>query len=78
MDTNIAPLLLRDREVCCLLDISRALFWQMVADGRFGPLAVKMGRCKRWRRNDVERWVAAGLPERAVFVAAIVSEGAGP
>ena len=65
---EMAPLLLKDRDIAALLNISRATFWTMIRDGRFGPLPVKMGRCKRWKRSDVELWCEWGLPDRAVFV----------
>ncbi|MDH4203551.1 MAG: helix-turn-helix domain-containing protein [Phycisphaerae bacterium] len=70
-------LLLKDSDVAALLNISRAMFWKMVADGRFGPMALSMGRSKRWRRSDVELYVRWGLPERAVFVQRLESEATG-
>ena len=68
-------LLLKDVDVAALLNISRAKVWEMDSKGTLGPMAFSVGgRSKRWRRSDVEKYVAWGLPERAVFVQRLEQE----
>jgi excisionase family DNA binding protein len=55
----VAALLIDDRAAAELLGISRAHLHRLRAAGQFIP-AVKIGRCLRFRRADVESFVAAG------------------
>lgn len=50
-----------------LLGISRAQLWKLHAAGKV-PLPVRLGsRAPRWRRDELERWLAAGCPTREVW-----------
>ena len=50
--------LLRLREVCRLLAVSRSTIYQWVADGRF-PRPLRLSeRSVRWRFSDIESWRA--------------------
>jgi excisionase family DNA binding protein len=51
------PLLLRVSEVAALLSIGRSLAYQMITDGTLP--SVRLGRCRRVPRADLERWIAA-------------------
>ena len=51
-------------EAAKLLSISRALLYQMHADGRLGPLVHKLGRRSLLVREELQRWVAQGMPPR--------------
>lgn len=46
------------------LGISRALFYEMAADGRLGPMPIAFGRRRVWRSAELAAWVAAGAPPR--------------
>ena len=59
-----APLLLSFADAAKLLSISRALLYQLHADGRLGPMVVKLGRRSLLSRAELEAWVRAGLPPR--------------
>ena len=53
--------LIRRDEVQQMCGISRSELYRQVADGRF-PRPVRVGlRAVRWRRSEVEAWIA-GLP----------------
>ena len=43
-------------EVFRLLHVSRSTAVRMRHDGEFPP-SIQVGRRKRWRRNDVDRWL---------------------
>lgn len=55
------PLLLTVGEVALLIGVSTRSVWRMTRTGQF-PAPVRVRRNTRWRRSDVERWVAAGCP----------------
>lgn len=48
--------LLRVEDVAGLLGVSKRTVWRLVS-GRRLPQPVAIGRCKRWRQTDVERFV---------------------
>ena len=56
-----APLLITAEEVAGMLDISTRTLWRLVSARRIvAPL--KIGGSTRWRRAEIEAWVAAGCP----------------
>ncbi len=46
------------------LGISVRHFWGCLASGRLGPQPISLGRSKRWRKDELLAWVAAGAPPR--------------
>ncbi len=59
--TTPAPLLIAAEEVAGMLDISTRTLWRLVSARRIvAPL--KIGGSTRWRRAEIEAWVAAGCP----------------
>ena len=59
-----AALLLDAREAAALIRVSRATFWKLYSQGNV-PAAVRFGaRVVRWRKQELETWVAAGCPKR--------------
>ena len=56
-------LLLSDAQCADLLGCSRSHFRNMLRLG-LCPAALKWGRLSRWRRAEIEDWVAAGMPPR--------------
>jgi excisionase family DNA binding protein len=56
-----APALLDLREVAQLLHCSRRHV-QRLAERRCMPNPVRLGTLVRWRRADIDYWIAAGCP----------------
>ncbi len=56
-----APLLISADEVAGMLDISTRTLWRLVSTRKI-VAPVKFGGSTRWRRADVEAWVASGCP----------------
>ncbi len=57
------PLLIDAEEVARLLHVSRSTFYSLDASGRV-PRGVKLGRLRRWSRNELCAWIAEGCPPR--------------
>lgn len=57
------PLLIDIQQLAVLLGRSVASLERDQAAGRL-PAPVRIGGSKRWRRADIEAWVAAGCPTR--------------
>jgi len=51
--------LLNVREVAKILGICSRQCWKMSASGKM-PAPVRLGRCVRWRRFELESWIAGG------------------
>jgi excisionase family DNA binding protein len=56
-------LLLSQTELARLLDLSIRTISRMNASGKI-PKPVRVGRSVRWRRKEIEEWIAAGCPKR--------------
>lgn len=56
------PLLVPLAEVPQLLGVSRAHLARVRAAGHFGPAVLRLGRRLLVRRDELARWVLAGLP----------------
>jgi excisionase family DNA binding protein len=50
------------------LGVSRAHFYRMHNAGRI-PLPLRLGGAVRWRQDELEAWVAAGMPDRRRWLA---------
>lgn len=55
-------LLVTADEVAALLGISTRTLWRLCSGGRC-PTPLRLGGNTRWRRSEVELWVAQGCPE---------------
>ena len=55
--------LFRAAEAARFLGISRATFYRQIAKGAI-PRAVWIGGCRRWRIEELCRWLDAGCPTR--------------
>jgi predicted DNA-binding transcriptional regulator AlpA len=62
------PLLLAIGDLAALVARSVPSLRRDDAAGRL-PAAVRLGGSKRWRRSDIDLWVALGCPSRAEFEA---------
>ena len=56
-----ASVLLDVRAVAALLDCSRRHIYRLADAGRM-PAPVRIGALVRWRRSDLDAWLAAGCP----------------
>ncbi len=52
------------RGVAGLLGISESHFFALLRTGRFGPRARRLGRAKRYDRDEVLAWFRADCPPR--------------
>ena len=59
-----APVLLDVRAVAALLDCSPRHVYRLADAGRM-PAPVRVGALVRWRRTDIDSWLAAGCPASA-------------
>ncbi len=53
-----APLLLTVEESATAIAMSTRWLWRATSAGDF-PQPVRIGRATRWRRSDIEEWVAS-------------------
>lgn len=63
------PLLIDAKQVAELLGIGRSLLYEMQSAGRLGPMPIRLGRAVRWRKEEIESWVAEGCPSRTRWLA---------
>jgi predicted DNA-binding transcriptional regulator AlpA len=55
--------LLDSRQTAHKLGISRATLYRRHNGGHV-PKPMRLGGCVRWRRSELEAWIAAGMPPR--------------
>ena len=58
-----SALLIDAAEAAKLVAVSRSTWFALAASGRT-PAAVRLGRCVRYRRQEVLDWIRAGCPCR--------------
>jgi len=56
------PTLLTVKDVAKMLTVSVRTVWTWRDMGRL-PAPVRIGRCVRWRRQDIEKWIEQGCPD---------------
>ena len=59
--TEIVPELLTTRQVAKLLGAGQRSVWRWSHSGRM-PAPVRVGNAVRYRRGEIERWIADGCP----------------
>ncbi len=64
LDTAFLPLLLSAAAAAALIGVSRAHLYALHSSGRLGPLPIQLGKSSRWRRDELESWVASDCPSR--------------
>jgi len=57
------PLLWSAKTLAAALSIGVRTLWRLDAMGRT-PRAVRLGRSKRWQRQEILEWIEAGCPDR--------------
>jgi predicted DNA-binding transcriptional regulator AlpA len=65
--TDPMPLLIDRPTLAALLGRSVPSIDRDAASGRLPP-SIRIGGHKKWRRAEIEEWVAAGCPDRATWV----------
>lgn len=58
---NTAATLLTVKDLAALLNVGKRTIWKW-RDGHRLPSPIKVGRVVRWRRADIESWIADGCP----------------
>lgn len=46
-----------------MIDLSPRTVWRMVS-ARTVPPPIRLGKSVRWRKSDIETWIAGGCPEQ--------------
>ena len=54
-------MLLSVKEVCQALDIGRSTLYRLKSSGKV-PNPVRIGGSLKWRKAELEDWIAAGCP----------------
>jgi excisionase family DNA binding protein len=57
--------LLTVEQLAVYLQVSRTTVFGLLSAGRFGPRPIRLGRCLRFVRSEIDRWLAAGAPPRS-------------
>lgn len=60
----VPKLMLTGAELAAALGISERKIESMLAGGRL-PAPLRIDRIRRWRRQEIEAWLAAGMPSQA-------------
>ena len=58
-DESETPLLITASKLAALLEISTRTLWRLRSAGRL-PEPVRLGGAVRWRREDIQNWIAGG------------------
>ena len=61
-NSNPQPALIDAADLAALLHVSKPTIWRLRENFKLPPAIVLTAQCIRWRRSDVECWVAAGCP----------------
>lgn len=56
----IKPQLLSIKELIAMLNLSKTTIYNLLKAGKFPPPFMQGNRCTRWKRADVENWLAQG------------------
>lgn len=59
------PIGLNAAAAAALIGISQSHFFSLLATGRIGPTAIRLGRAKRYLRPEILAWLSAGAPCRS-------------
>ena len=60
-EPSLVPSLLIDAaELARLLSVSKPTIWRLRENNKLPPSIALTSQCIRWRRSDVDAWLAAG------------------
>ena len=63
----MSKILISVQEVCQALSISRPHLYDLIAQGRFAPKSIRLGRKVLYRADEIESWAQAGCPKPALW-----------
>ncbi len=63
--TNLNELLTAD-EVAKMCGMSKSAFLRLADSGKT-PASIKLERLRRWKREEILAWIAAGCPDRSAI-----------
>ena len=63
MDDNPTALTVNARQAAKMLNVSVRQVWRLCNTGKL-PKPIRLGHCVRWRKAELEAFVAAGCPTR--------------
>jgi predicted DNA-binding transcriptional regulator AlpA len=66
---NGEPLTVGNKGAARLLGISQSHLFAMKRAGKLGPTPVRLGRCCRYRVQELRAWLDAGCPARSRWAA---------
>jgi excisionase family DNA binding protein len=72
----VQPLLWNAADLAQALNVGEATIWRWASAGKL-PASIKLGGARRWRREEIERWVAACCPARREWEALTAARGGG-
>lgn len=52
-----------------IVGISDSHFYVLLRTGRWGPAPIRLGRCRRYRVEEIKAWIAAGCPSHSKWEA---------
>lgn len=52
------------KDVAARLDVTERWVWKALADGKFGPRHIRLGRSVKFDLDEIDRWINAGCPPR--------------
>ena len=64
---DAGPLLLDIRALARLLGLGKTTLERHDQSGALGPRALRIGRRRLWRKDEVLAWIEAGCPGRRVW-----------
>jgi predicted DNA-binding transcriptional regulator AlpA len=56
-----SPELLKADEAAAMAGVGTRSWWRFVSAGA-APRPVHIGKCTRWRRDDIRNWIDSGCP----------------
>ena len=63
---NANDLMMTDADLARAVRVSRRQVWNLLSRGLL-PEPVRLGRSVRWRRSDIEKWIAGGCKTNVVI-----------
>lgn len=59
---NTVSTLIDAAELARMLSVSKPSIWRWKEAGKLPPAITLTAQCVRWRRADIDSWLAAGCP----------------
>lgn len=66
MSSTMTPTVLTVATLAVLLDTSTRTIYRLDSSGMI-PKPIRLGGRPRWRRDEIEAWISAGMPSRETW-----------